>query len=225
MTVSKDRAWIRRHPPIAAMHVERPRATEGLGLGMAPSRLVLVHAIKKLVRRRLCLPRGSHPPARLRAARNLPVELSDHPVIRRAVDTMARHIVLTSHPRPDTGTAPFTVDWDAPDARLRGPILAGPANRGIRNVIGGTHGLLCDLSRPDGGCARCPACRGLATAWRGSAANAYHGATHGRRHVGRGPARSPLAHAVMGSRRSISQVMARSFDSSGGLLCIRTSMS
>ena len=53
---------------------------------------------------------------------------------------MTRHIVLTSHPRTGTDTAPLAVHWGAPDAHRRGPILAGPVNRAMRNVIGAHSG-------------------------------------------------------------------------------------
>ena len=53
---------------------------------------------------------------------------------------MTRHIVLTSHPRAGADAAPLAVHWGAPDAHRRGPILAGPVNRGTRNVIGAHSG-------------------------------------------------------------------------------------
>lgn len=50
---------------------------------------------------------------------------------------MASHIVLTSHPR--NGTARHQpIDWGAPDARARGPLIASLSQPAQRNVIG-TH--------------------------------------------------------------------------------------
>jgi GTP cyclohydrolase II len=50
---------------------------------------------------------------------------------------MSGHIVLTSHPSRGAG-APAAVNWDAPTALERGPLIASVANAAARNVIG-TH--------------------------------------------------------------------------------------
>jgi GTP cyclohydrolase II len=52
---------------------------------------------------------------------------------------MSAHIVLTSHPARRTAGAPLAgVQWDAPTAAERGPLIASVANPAARNVIG-TH--------------------------------------------------------------------------------------
>jgi GTP cyclohydrolase II len=50
---------------------------------------------------------------------------------------MSGHIVLTSHPSRGAG-APAAVNWGAPTALERGPLIASVANAAARNVIG-TH--------------------------------------------------------------------------------------
>ncbi len=50
---------------------------------------------------------------------------------------MSGHIVLTSHPSRGAG-APATVNWDAPTAADRGPLIGSVVNPALRNVIG-TH--------------------------------------------------------------------------------------
>jgi len=50
----------------------------------------------------------------------------------------SNHIVLTSHP---TGhQKPIKVNWGAPDAKSRGPVVATPAGSGLRNAIGSFSG-------------------------------------------------------------------------------------
>src|SRR3954465_10285075 len=48
------------------------------------------------------------------------------------------HIRLTSHPDPEA-KARFPVNWDAPTARERGPVIGTVSKLGQRNVIG-SHG-------------------------------------------------------------------------------------
>lgn len=51
---------------------------------------------------------------------------------------MASHIVLTSHPRGPRARPVPAVEWGAASAEARGPLVAGLAEPGLRNVIG-TH--------------------------------------------------------------------------------------
>ncbi|MBL8446865.1 MAG: GTP cyclohydrolase II [Zoogloeaceae bacterium] len=51
---------------------------------------------------------------------------------------MASHIVLTSHPRGRGAQAMPPIQWGAPSAAERGPLVAGLASPAMRNVIG-TH--------------------------------------------------------------------------------------
>ena len=48
------------------------------------------------------------------------------------------HIRLTSHPDPEA-KARFPIQWDAPTARERGPVICTVSKPGLRNVIG-SHG-------------------------------------------------------------------------------------
>ena len=47
------------------------------------------------------------------------------------------HIRLTSHPEPGA-KARFPIQWGAPTARERGPVIGTVSKPGLRNVIG-TH--------------------------------------------------------------------------------------
>ncbi|NKB61632.1 MAG: GTP cyclohydrolase II [Gammaproteobacteria bacterium] len=49
-----------------------------------------------------------------------------------------KHIVLTSHPTGDQ--TPIGIQWGAPDAARRGPVVATPAGSGERNAIGAYSG-------------------------------------------------------------------------------------
>ena len=48
------------------------------------------------------------------------------------------HIRLTSHPDPGA-KARFPIQWGAPTARERGPVIGTVSQLGLRNVIG-SHG-------------------------------------------------------------------------------------
>ncbi|MEL6317687.1 MAG: GTP cyclohydrolase II [Pseudomonadota bacterium] len=59
-----------------------------------------------------------------------------------------KHIVLTSHP-PRGGGAGARIDWGAPTAQARGPVIGSTNHPELRNVIGahsGTYGLYRALS-------------------------------------------------------------------------------
>ena len=56
-----------------------------------------------------------------------------------ASDPPTRHIRLTSHPRPGSGSAP-AVRWGAPDPRERGPLVGTTTQRDHRNVVGSHSG-------------------------------------------------------------------------------------
>ncbi|MBN9496591.1 MAG: GTP cyclohydrolase II [Alphaproteobacteria bacterium] len=49
----------------------------------------------------------------------------------------SKHITLTSHP-PKSGPLPSRIDWGAPGAQARGPIIGSTTDPSVRNVIG-TH--------------------------------------------------------------------------------------
>jgi GTP cyclohydrolase II len=50
------------------------------------------------------------------------------------------HIRLTSHPEPGAATHRFPVQWDAAEARARGPVIGATTNPADRNVIGAYGG-------------------------------------------------------------------------------------
>jgi GTP cyclohydrolase II len=72
------------------------------------------------------------------------------------------HIRLTSHPEPGAAAQRFPIDWGAPDAKARGPVIGSVTRPGDRNVIGAhggayalyralavSAGALNPLARPD----------------------------------------------------------------------------